>query len=94
MTKIPLTLLLAAVVFVGGIAFHLGAQQDTAAGGPARYVLVPSEFQTTVNNTRLSERSLFKVDSATGRTWRLVSTVDKGVLQSYWDAIDEPATRR
>ena len=95
MTTKQVSLVLAISVFVGVAAFRLGAQQDAAPVGTARYVLVPSEFQTSVNNTRMSERSLFKIDTATGKTWRFVSRVDdKGNLNIYWDPSDDLQPRR
>ncbi len=78
---------LAVLILATVTAFRLGAQQD--ASGSAKYVLMQSEFQTSANNTRLMERTMFKIDTTNGRAWRFVSTVTNGSLETYWDPIDE-----
>jgi hypothetical protein len=67
-------------------AFRLGAQQE-AGSVNSRYVLMQSEFQTSSNNTRLTERTVFKIDTATGKVWRFVSTVQQNTLETYWDRL-------
>ena len=87
MTTKHFTIGLAVLVLAIVAAFRLGAQPDMS--GLARYVLVQSEFQTSANNTRLTERTMFKIDTTNGKTWRFVSRVTSVNLETYWDPIDE-----
>jgi len=80
-------------VLVGVAALRLTAQQE-ALPASAKFVLVQSEFQTQSNNTRLTERTMFKLDTTTGKVWRFVSTVRSGNLEAYWDPIDELQPKR
>lgn len=87
-----LTFSLLALGLAGVSVFRLGAQKDTSLAG--RFVLMQSEYQTQANNTRLSERTMLKMDTSTGKAWRLVSAIRNGSLEIYWDPISEVEPKR
>ena len=84
MPKKQVTLLIGIVVLIAMAAFRLGAQQD-ATTCSARYPLVQGEYLFVPSKgANLSERGLFRIDTATGQTWRFVFHD----AETYWDPID------
>ena len=88
MTTKQLALGFAVILLAGLATFRLGAQQETSSPFQ-RYTLQQFDFQTQAPSARLAERAVFKIDTTTGRSWRFVSAIKNGNLETYWDPIDE-----
>ena len=68
------------------LVWTLNAQHSNSEQVTPRYVLTAGELTTTgVDGQRIGVHTFLKMDSATGRTWRYDSLIDKsGKLHDGW----------
>lgn len=71
------------------IAFPAVVCADDVSG---RWQLVPATVETVSRSGSTSQQRLFRIDTATGRTWVFRSTFFDGKLIEDWSPVEEPDT--
>jgi len=77
------------ILLLAGPVLALAADAPTNAPVACRFKLVPAVVTTATNASVVEKPGLFKIDTATGRTWRLVSAIRDGHLMENWKLIED-----
>lgn len=76
--------LIAAAILIFLISYT--SRADDPVG---RFQLVPAIVETSGMGPTFQTRTVFKIDTATGKTWEYVSTHIKGKLVENWVEIED-----
>ncbi len=68
----------------------LRAQQQETPSCAGRFQLLQGEYLSIVNHGTIPQKSIFRIDTATGRAWRYVEGIGgDGKLISQWSLLSE-----
>lgn len=84
-------LLAVAILIVAALLIHAQPQRDSQpAQQTGRFQIHSLTYTVFANRTTLPATDVFRVDTATGITWRYVNVIKDGDISDHWIRIDEP----
>lgn len=84
-SKSPLLLFFATVLFFCSAA----EWPNTSPTDIGRYQLVSGNTETISERTASTHPEMFRIDTATGRTWKFISDFQDRKFNEYWRDVDE-----